>query len=348
MANYFTNQYKDKKEYQDANGVFQPNLLPEDVKTQIRDLTAGIGAVIGGTVGDSTYNAQLAGVIGQNAVENNHTAFMANPSEFDEIKNDNTGTIPKETLKAIKNNTSYKINQNGDFLVCVKVAGFSCAPRAGERYATSKEIAQKGGESLLTMAAGYGAGKVAEPIVLSIGKSGVWSKISSIFSSSGKISINPKTGLKEISPSSTPLDSHKKLNQLDQGKFKPAEAATGGQLESALGQMQKYSGSTTSKNPDWVITSGPNKGKTVDAMYTTDKLSQKEIEGLNKFYEKNMTVAKKTGEFPPEIANIQKHLNKADFVPIDFRVLNKKNQSIFLNYVKTLPKSQQSKFIIVR
>jgi hypothetical protein len=70
-ATYFTNQYKDKEEYQDKNGVFQPNLLPEDVKTQIRDLTAGIGAVIGGAAGDSTYNAQLAGVIGQNAVENN-------------------------------------------------------------------------------------------------------------------------------------------------------------------------------------------------------------------------------------------------------------------------------------
>ncbi len=70
-AIYLANQYKDKKEYQDANGEFQPNLLPESVKAQIRDLTAGIGAVIGGAVGDSSYNAQLAGVIGQNAVENN-------------------------------------------------------------------------------------------------------------------------------------------------------------------------------------------------------------------------------------------------------------------------------------
>jgi len=61
-ATYFTNQYKDKKEYQDANGVFQPNLLPEDVKTQIRDLTAGIGAVIGGAVGDSTYIAKFLNI----------------------------------------------------------------------------------------------------------------------------------------------------------------------------------------------------------------------------------------------------------------------------------------------
>lgn len=71
-AIYLTNQYKDKKEYQDANGEFQPNLLPENVKAQIRDLTAGIGAVIGGAARDSSYNAQLAGVIGQNAVENNY------------------------------------------------------------------------------------------------------------------------------------------------------------------------------------------------------------------------------------------------------------------------------------
>ena len=70
-ADYLTNQYKDKKEYQDVNGEFQANLLPEDVKTQIRDLTAAIGAVVGGTVGDSAFNAQLSGVVGQNAVENN-------------------------------------------------------------------------------------------------------------------------------------------------------------------------------------------------------------------------------------------------------------------------------------
>ena len=83
-AIYLTNQYKDKKEYQDANGEFQPNLLTENVKAQIRDLTAGIGAVIGGAVGDSSYNAQLAGVIGQNAVENNR---MLHREEVDLIQN---------------------------------------------------------------------------------------------------------------------------------------------------------------------------------------------------------------------------------------------------------------------
>ncbi len=76
-------------------------------------------------------------------------------------------------------------------------------------------------------------------------------------------------------------------------------------------------------------------------MYTTDKLSQKEIDGLNKFYEKNMTLR-------DEKQNIQNHLNKADFVPVDFRVLTPENQRVFLDYIKTLPASQQSKIIIMR
>jgi len=44
-------------------------------------------------------------------------------------------------------------------------------------------------------------------------------------------------------------------------------------------------GAKSGTSPDFVITSGPNKGKTVDAMYTTDRLSQKEIDGLDRFYE---------------------------------------------------------------
>ena len=348
-ANYFAKQYDDGKTAIDpVTGQFNPNLLSEGVKSSIRDLTAAIGAVAGGTVGDSAFNAQLSGVVGQNAVENNGLENVLLPHEIDEIKNDHTGEIPKQTLQAIKDNTSYKIAQNGDFIICVKVAGYSCAPRPGERYATSKEIAQKGGESLLTTAAGYGAGKLIEPLVVVVSKSGVWSKISSVFKGSTDIPVNPQTGLKEVSPSSTPLNSHEKLNQPDQGKLKPAEAATGAQLESVLGPMEKYSGAMIDKNPDWVIKSGPYKDKTVDAMYTTDKLTKKEIDGLNKFYEKSMTVVDtKTGKIPG-IENIQKHLNKADFVPIDFRVLTPQNQKIFLNYVKTLPKSQQQQFIILR
>ena len=83
-AIYLTNQYKNDPRYQDKNSEFQPNLLLENVKAQIRDLTAGIGAVIGGAAGDFSYNAQLAGVIGQNAVENNR---MLHREEVDLIQN---------------------------------------------------------------------------------------------------------------------------------------------------------------------------------------------------------------------------------------------------------------------
>ena len=91
-ANYLTNQlaekYKDDPKYF-VDGEFQANLLSETEKAQIRDLTAGIGAVIGGAVGDSTYNAQLAGVIGQNAVENNGFSII----------DENYGKVVKENKK---------------------------------------------------------------------------------------------------------------------------------------------------------------------------------------------------------------------------------------------------------
>ncbi|MDC4776619.1 hemagglutinin repeat-containing protein [Acinetobacter baumannii] len=75
-ADYLANQYKDDPAYKNGKGEFEPNLLPENVKSSIRDLTAAIGAVVGGTVGDSASNVQLAGVIGQNAVENNEFSII--------------------------------------------------------------------------------------------------------------------------------------------------------------------------------------------------------------------------------------------------------------------------------
>ncbi len=95
-AIYLTNQYKDKKEYQNDKGEFIPNLLPEDVKTQIRDLTAAIGAVVGGTVGDSAFNAQIAGVVGQNAVENNVDSIK----DYQDAKK-NSDTMYKSTCAAL-------------------------------------------------------------------------------------------------------------------------------------------------------------------------------------------------------------------------------------------------------
>ena len=154
-------------------------------------------------------------------------------------------------------------------------------------------------------------------------------------------------GIYEVKINVTPLEGHDRLNTPDlggNGKLKPAEAASAAQLESTLGTMERYTpppGAKSGTSPDFVITLGPNKGKTVDAMYNADRLSQKEIDGLNKFYEKNMSVG--NGKIV-----IQDHLKKADFVPVDFRVLTPSNQNIFTNYIKTLPKEQQDKIIIMR
>lgn len=118
-------------------------------------------------------------------VENN-TAL--NPWEFDELKNDMTGQYSKDLLegskailKKIKDNSSFKVASNGDLILCLKVPGTSCGLRSGERYATAKEAADKGGEILITTAASYGAGKALEPVVVSISKSGVVSKVKDYF-----------------------------------------------------------------------------------------------------------------------------------------------------------------------
>lgn len=162
-----------------------------------------------------------------------------------------------------------------------------------------------------------------------------------------RITVNAQTGLKEFNVIKTPLEGQKRLDTIDyggSGKRAPAEAAAGAQLENVLGKMERYkpqAGEAAKASPDFVILSGANKGKTVDFMYTTDKLSSKEVEMLNKFYAKNMSTdgGKKV---------VLDHLNKADFVPVDFRVLTLENQVVFLGYVKTLSKAQQAKIIILR
>ncbi|MCO6509137.1 MAG: VENN motif pre-toxin domain-containing protein [Snodgrassella sp.] len=64
-----------KDQYPEAidprTGEIDPNRLPESVKASIRDLSSAVATVSGGLTGGSLVNAQIAGVVGQNAVENN-------------------------------------------------------------------------------------------------------------------------------------------------------------------------------------------------------------------------------------------------------------------------------------
>lgn len=45
---------------------------------------------------------------------------------------------------------------------------------------------------------------------------------------------------------------------------------------------------------------------------------------------------------------IQEHLEKADFVPVDSRVLTSANKNFVMNYIKKIPEAQQDKSIIMR
>ena len=82
-AEYLAKQYDDGRTAIDPiSGQFNPNLLPEHIKEEIKAQTGALASVVGaaggslnGTSGTNTnalFNAQVGGVLGQNAVENNY------------------------------------------------------------------------------------------------------------------------------------------------------------------------------------------------------------------------------------------------------------------------------------
>jgi filamentous hemagglutinin len=121
-------------------------------------------------------------------------------------------------------------------------------------------------------------------------------------------------------------------------------------LEPVIGPMQRHTGpkDLSGRSPDFEIAAGPNKGKTVDMMYTTGELRQGEIDGMNKFFEKNMTYVPAGKVTPEGQLQILNHLNKADIVAVDFRILDAQNQTLFTNFIKTLPVENRTKIIILR
>ena len=81
-AEYLAKQYDDGKTAIDPiTGKFNPNLLPEHIKEEIKAQTGAVASVVGATGGslngtngantNALFNAQVGGVLGQNAVENN-------------------------------------------------------------------------------------------------------------------------------------------------------------------------------------------------------------------------------------------------------------------------------------
>jgi len=151
-------------------------------------------------------------------------------------------------------------------------------------------------------------------------------------------------GFYQIKPQITPIEGQVRLNTLDitgSGGAKPAEAAVAAQLEGALGKMERAPAGATY---DFIT----QNGQKVDVMYSTGNLTQKEVDGLNRFYEKNMTVTPPGKTMPLGQQTILDHIQKSDVVPVDLRNLTSENQRIFMDFAKTLSEDQKSKILIVR
>ena|GEM_PF-1891610 len=81
-AGYLAKQYDDGHTAIDPiSGQFNPNLLPEHIKEEIKAQTGAIASVVGAAGGSlkgtnggngALFDAQVAGTVGQNAVENNY------------------------------------------------------------------------------------------------------------------------------------------------------------------------------------------------------------------------------------------------------------------------------------
>ncbi|WP_245191450.1 hemagglutinin repeat-containing protein [Kosakonia oryzendophytica] len=252
--------------------------------------------------------------------------------------------------------------------VIVAASGYDNLQAGSQTLASGRPTKTAGAELLETLGvspeyseivyAGVGLGgattlvfksaKTGEVINVAVSKEGQVTKTGSV----EPPLIKNSDGIYEVKINATPLEGQSRLNTLDitgNNQYNPAEAAAAARLETVLGTMERITETASiGKNADFIITSGSNAGKTVDLMYTTKNLSQKEVNGINKFFEKNMTMSKAPGKLPNGQQQIIDHLNKADIVPVDFSVLNSENQKIFTDFIKTLPKSQQDKIVIMR
>ncbi|WP_199063616.1 VENN motif pre-toxin domain-containing protein, partial [Serratia sp. ASV30] len=355
--------------------------LSEEQKQSLSALSTLAAGLAGGVTGDSTANALAGAQAGKNAVENNSLSGDKSRESVKQIagnmKDQVRDKLGEGTLSAIVNSiigaaadTGDAVLGGADYGADAAMALTSCA--MGDSYCTKalsdlegknqaaadtlkalmksetweavagqvKEAAQ-GNQLALEATGGMLAGLFLPGKKLPDGVAGT-----------GKIPVLQKNsdGITEVKVSSTPLEGHDRLNTPDvngNGKYNPAEAAAAARLEGVLGPLERAP-DTGGKTADFIISTGPNAGKTVDFMYTTKNLSQKEIDGINKFFEKNMTTPLKTGDIPGGQKQILDHLEKADIVPVDFTVLTPSNQKVFMDYIKTLPKNQQSKIIIMR
>jgi hypothetical protein len=133
------------------------------------------------------------------------------------------------------------------------------------------------------------------------------------------------------------LDEFNRLNTKDivgNAKLRPGEAGASVEIQSALGGQLRRAGA--GERGDFVFTSGPNQGQSVDFLFTAD--TNKAAVMMNKFFDKN----------PSNLTQIKGHVGKADIVPLDMRSLNMENQNKIMDYIRGLSKGDQSKIILIQ
>ncbi|WP_323662020.1 hemagglutinin repeat-containing protein [Pectobacterium parmentieri] len=324
--------------------------MTESEKQTVTTLSLLAGGLAAGTVGDSTTNAVAGAQASQNAVENNALS--------DIIENKVSGVSQEEKY------------QNAQKQLVAAVEEFKAQHCAGmSAEACSAKISEHRNE-LLKGAAGFGVDFV--PVVGDIkGFAEAQSAIDYLAAMVGLIPIAGDAAGKAIKAAEMALkkgdvaEASKLINKasdeiagsvahtgaavnLDEvnrlkfdphaGKNKLAEGSAATELQNTMGgKLERVD--PDASGADFVFSSGPNKGKTVDFMFTTAKGSEKEIEGMNKFFNNN---------WDRNITQLRTHLDKADIVPLDFRNLNVENQHKLLNHINSLSQADKAKIVIMR
>ncbi|MBL0910570.1 hypothetical protein G5645_21480, partial [Pectobacterium carotovorum] len=326
------------------------NDLTEEEKQSVSALSTLASGLVSGLAGNSTASAASGAQSGRNAVENNALS--------DIIENKVSGISQEE---------KYQSAQKQLVAMVEEFKTQNCAGLSAE--ACSTKISEHRNE-LLKGAAGFGVDFV--PVVGDIkGFAEAQSAIDYLAAMVGLIPIAGDAAGKAIKAAEVALkkgdiaEASKLLNKasdeiagsvantgaavnLDEvnrlkfdphaGKNKLAEGSAATELQNTMGgKLERVD--PDASGADFVFSSGPNKGKTVDFMFTTAKGSEKEIEGMNKFFNNN---------WDNNVKTLHQHLEKADIVPLDFRNLTPTNQQRILEYLNTLPASQKNQIVIMR
>ncbi|KPA99647.1 filamentous hemagglutinin N-terminal domain-containing protein [Pseudomonas asplenii] len=147
-----------------------------------------------------------------------------------------------------------------------------------------------------------------------------------------------ETGLNAVNPIYSNQQERAKELGYDPAKAKLElhEGQVAVQLENTFGStLKRVEPLKDGKNPDFVFVDGPYSGKTVDFLWTDSSRADQ----INKFFSNNSAKNRE---------QLIDHINKADMVPLDYRVLSSENQSMVNGWIKTLSVEQQGKLLILR